>query len=256
MVKSFFGIITLLLSVQLSAQGIPLAQPRFDCKGVFFQTETEVGLEFDMDGAKVFYTINGSKPKLYKRPFKINKTSRLYAFASHPDFGRGDTASLTLQKVKLKPVSLNLKTNPNPEYKAMGANSLIDFEAGGNDLHDGKWVGFLSDSVVLEAVFPEKTPLNTVTVSVLNNPGAWVLPMRKISVYTAVEEGGNWLAAGSWMPEVGRGASSQIRWFPEVQVKRRVTRVKLVIDSFGPLPSGHPGAGNPAWLFLDEILFN
>jgi hypothetical protein len=35
----------------------------------------------------------------------------------------------------------------------------------------------------------------------------------------------------------------------------RSDTIRIQIIPFGKLPEGHPGAGNPAWLFLDEILF-
>jgi hexosaminidase len=33
----------------------------------------------------------------------------------------------------------------------------------------------------------------------------------------------------------------------------RTRYVKVFAKNFGVIPSGNPGAGNPAWLFVDEI---
>jgi hypothetical protein len=33
-------------------------------------------------------------------------------------------------------------------------------------------------------------------------------------------------------------------------------QIKVIVHNSGPLPESHPGKGNPAWLFVDEILFN
>jgi len=30
--------------------------------------------------------------------------------------------------------------------------------------------------------------------------------------------------------------------------------VKLIAKSFGAIPSWHPGAGSPSWIFVDEIV--
>jgi hypothetical protein len=30
--------------------------------------------------------------------------------------------------------------------------------------------------------------------------------------------------------------------------------VRLVAENYGPLPAWHPGRGQPAWIFVDEIV--
>ena len=39
--------------------------------------------------------------------------------------------------------------------------------------------------------------------------------------------------------------------------KQTYTRfVKVVVTNWGEIPAGNPGAGNKAWLFVDEIEVN
>ena len=35
--------------------------------------------------------------------------------------------------------------------------------------------------------------------------------------------------------------------------KEGVFSFEIIVDNFGKLPQWHPAAGNPAWLFVDEV---
>jgi hexosaminidase len=42
--------------------------------------------------------------------------------------------------------------------------------------------------------------------------------------------------------------------FAKLQItKIKTTYVKIIATNFGNIPTGNPGAGEPAWLFCDEI---
>jgi hexosaminidase len=39
-----------------------------------------------------------------------------------------------------------------------------------------------------------------------------------------------------------------------VKIKgRKLIKIKIEANNFGPLPESHPGKGSPSWLFVDEI---
>lgn len=64
---------------------------------------------------------------------------------------------------------------------------------------------------------------------------------------------------GRWNARAGTPWKDQPAKYDDYQrvVLRRVKvdRLRIVVVPYGPLPEGHPGAGKPAWLFLDEIVF-
>jgi hexosaminidase len=36
--------------------------------------------------------------------------------------------------------------------------------------------------------------------------------------------------------------------------KKKTRYLKILVRNYGTIPSGKPGAGNGAWLFIDEVL--
>jgi hexosaminidase len=90
------------------------------------------------------------------------------------------------------------------------------------------------------------------------NYGSWVLPPREISVQTKNNRG-QWRNRVKWTASSAELANMQLQsdfWQKTLKLTAsRSDTIRIQIIPFGKLPEGHPGAGNPAWLFLDEILF-
>lgn len=246
----------LLLPFFSNAQSLQLAPPRLLVSESFFQEKAIVQLEFDFPGAEIFYQIDAGAPRPYKKPVVIRKTCVFSAFCTHPDFTKSVSVTQALIRVKQRPSVIRLATMPHQSYPGSGANGLIDFKQGSNDLHDGQWMGFAGDTVVLEVQFSNKTKIREVVVSALNNPGAWVFPMRKIEVFKANADG-LWQLASMWETDSPEGQDQRPAsvFRKSTPIQATVDKLKIVIYPFGALPDWHPGKGSPAWLFLDELLF-
>ncbi|MBM6697117.1 hypothetical protein H6A11_08855, partial [Bifidobacterium pullorum subsp. saeculare] len=65
------------------------------------------------------------------------------------------------------PEQIRISTPPSEKYPGKGAVSLFDLKKGTADLHDGSWLGFLSDTVSLEVIFMDKINCNKLIVSTI-----------------------------------------------------------------------------------------
>jgi hexosaminidase len=89
--------------------------------------------------------------------------------------------------------------------------------------------------------------VNQVIAHSLDQRASWIWPPASINVFSS---GDNKLYSpvSCINPQI---TSNKITCEFVQPIKARY--VKLVVQNYGIIPDGNPGAGNRAWLFLDEI---
>ena len=97
--------------------------------------------------------------------------------------------------------------------------------------------------------------INKVTIHVLDQNGSWIYLPAQIEI--------------TYIPNVDY-TEDDLKNFPKevkmidpikdkgiktisIESKQNCRYIKVVAKNYGIIPSGNPGAGNPAWLFVDEI---
>ena len=94
-------------------------------------------------------------------------------------------------------------------------------------------------------------------VSTLTNTGSWIFPPRRLEIQAWSEQKDTFqIVAEKDFSDISVSASSgsQILFLKNNPVKSK--RWRVVVLPYGPIPDWHPGKGNPAWLFVDEIRMN
>ena len=116
---------------------------------------------------------------------------------------------------------------------------------------DKEWLGF--DGKDFEAVIDlgEATAVKEVTLRFFNSPGQWIYPPKQASV--AVSTDGK-----SYDKEVEKEVSTAITdkiVTVKIALSGKTPRyLKVKAQNLGTIPSGKQGAGERAWLFVDEIV--
>lgn len=248
----------LLLPVWSNAQALRLAPPKIPADHVFFQGKTSVPLEFDLERAVIRYALNTEPGPLsaeYKQSIEVKQSCTLQAKTFHPDFASSSAVKRQFIRVKYVPSTIRLLTEPNKSYPGKGALSMFDLKKGGGDLHDGNWLGFSGDTVVLEADFKAPVSCKKLLISTLSDLGAWIMPMRAVEVY-GKNKSGSWQKIGQKTLDTQADTSPNYARFEPVPLDTfKTAHFKIVLTPYGSLPAGHAGAGSQAWLFLDEIVF-
>ena len=154
-----------------------------------------------------------------------------------------------------KPVRVTVE--PHPLHPGAGTAGLTDGELGEpNDLRLG-WMGFRGADVDATIDLGKAVPLCSVRVSFLQSvANGMVLPRR---IELAVSDDGKefrTVATQRIDVPVERDAPGQLAVKPLVLEPKDVSAryVRFRAESVGKLPGWHPAAGNPAWLFVDEIV--
>lgn len=259
----FFVFILAILPGIVWSQAYPLATPRILVDSVFFKQSARLQLELDLDNTVIKYTLDGALPldnsPVYDKPVSVKQSTMVRAMAMHPDFIPSTFSEKQLFQITAVPDSFSLHAVPDTNYRGRGQVSLFDLQKGTRDIRDGRWLGFRMDSVVvLDVFFKAPVLYKRLMVSTLFDPNAWVFPPAAIEVLGA-EAGKDLKPMGVWSAKMGpewKERPSRYDLYQKVVLRPvAVERLVIRIIPFGPLPEGHSGAGQPAWLFLDEIFF-
>ncbi len=250
-----------LLPTMLHGQTIQLAPPQFTSGDVFFKGKTSVSMEFALENASIHYAFNGKASvdsPTYTLPLQIDKSLVVSAIACHPDFLPSAPTERYFVAASHTPDSMHLFRAAHEKYPGKGAASLFDLKKGSTNIQDGNWLGFSGNTVIVEALFLDKTLCKKLVLSTLSDYKSWILPFKKVTVQ-GKNRAGNWIEIGQWAAaDTSKLIAEKAEYanFITLKLNRLKTRTfRIEIEPFGNLPEGHPGAGSPAWLFLDEIIF-
>ncbi len=237
-----------------------LADPIVQFDRILFQESAMITLDAALENTSIFYTLNGEDPTigstLYQHPIVLTESAVVKVRAFHPDCRSSEVVSQQFLQVK-RPLDVKkcvLTNQPAKQYSGQGGQSLFDLQKGSLDFHDGHWLGFNGNDLEVDLELKEATSFSSLTISNLKNQSSWIFPIRKIEIYSS-DDGQAYTLIQS--EEYAEGDTP----FPAAQifktlvfrpVKTRFLKIKALNQ--GEIPAWHPGAGTPAWLFIDEII--
>ena len=224
-----------------------------------FTTDTEngeivVNLSTMGDG-DIYYTLDGSEPtsasNKYEAPVKIKENATIKAVVGRPaGNSRVFSKKITCSKSTAKPVTLRVA--PSKGYEFKGGPEMADGLIGDSNYKTGRWLGFQGKD--LDAAIDLKQPVEISKVSFNTNvvKGDWIMGAAGVTVKVS-EDGKNFKEVVSkTIPSLKQSDKDGI--YPQevtfAPVKARYVEVIIKSDK---LPAWHGGAGNPAYLFVDEI---
>ena len=224
-----------------------------------FTTDTEngeivVNLSTMGDG-DIYYTLDGSEPtsasNKYEAAVKIKENATIKAVVVRPaGNSRVFSEKITFSKSTAKPVTLRVA--PSKGYEFKGGPDMADGLIGDSNYKTGRWLGFQGKD--LDAAIDLKQPVEISKVSFNTNvvKGDWIMGAAGVTVKVS-EDGKNFKEVVSkTIPSLKQSDKDGI--YPQevtfAPVKARYVEVIIKSDK---LPAWHGGAGNPAYLFVDEI---
>ena len=106
----------------------------------------------------------------------------------------------------------------------------------------------------MEGVVEFKSPMTVSTIStrIFHAPDSWVWKPSKVEVYRS-EDGVHFQLLGSIsLADIVKSGVHDVSVSFE---KSSIKYLKVVALNQGKIPDGSPGAGNPSWMFVDELEF-
>lgn len=257
MIRSIWIIVQFLFFAQVifAQKQYQLAPPLAGFASVFFDKTTTLSFEFNQPGSSIRYTTDGSEPvvtsQLYQKPLIISQNSIIInAKSFSTGFIPSETVAIQFFS-KGKPIANISSSTPNPKYAGNGPSALMDNKSGGTNHGNKAWLGFDSDSVVVDLFLEKGISVSKVLLHGLNNQPAWIFPPARVDVYSVEENKTLLLKSQSFETIKEAKTETKAIWIdlPATTVKQ----LRMVVFPIAALPDWHPGKGSKAWVFMDEI---
>ena len=230
----------------------------FDTRGVC-ETGDGVSVVLEAQGeTPIRYTLDGSEPTvdspLYTEPVKITESCTLKARSERGGqmSGRTFEKSFTAHKAMGRPVEIITTTHPNYTFNC--PDLLTDGLVGEGPYNSGDFAGWYNQpfEVVADMSGDE---YSEVTLSTIVFKYDWIMNPTSFTILTS-EDGENFTEVAHMDIEcVGQmddanGCQDYTLTFGQTSAKY----LKVIAGCCTSLPEWHPGAGHPAFLFVDEVI--
>lgn len=240
-------------------QVLPLNDPVVAPKSSFFRDEIQVLLSHPISGVELRYTLDGTEPDsvhglAYTAPISVKSPTVVKTKAYKSGWLSSQKATRTFHRSLYRPSRVTLANRPHPKYRGREALALFDLESGGDSHLDGKWLGFHGQQLVASMHFDAAIDFDAIGINVKQNYGIHIYPPKTVEIWGGVDSTSAKLLA-RFRPELAKpGQASSKRMVDAVCSGKAVKYLRVVAEPYGPIPTGYPGEGNPAWIFVDELV--
>ena len=216
--------------------------------------EAVLTIQGDVD---IHYTLDGSEPTMespvYQGPIEIRETCTLKAKA----FREGMTTKTYTRNFaghKAMGHNVTITTNPHRSYVYGAPANLTDGIRGEELYTSGEWAGWCGTPFEAVIEMDPETEVTGVTLGTLIIKGDWVFNPTGITICTS-ENGEDFkeiahIDYAVFSQEDPDGIHDFSIDFPAVSAQY----LKVIGHTLTKLPDWHPGAGNPGFLFVDEVI--
>ena len=166
----------------------------------------------------------------------------------------------TLKKLKraiiknlAKGRKISICTPYSNKYPIDGVKALTDGLLGDFDFHHN-WIGFEAEDMLLIVDFQEDVIISTIGMNFLKAVNSWVFQPEKITIEVS-KDGKNYSKISALKGD-NSDRNYLIKSIPYIikfdPVETRY--LKIYAKSMKLCPDWHRGFGNPAWIFIDELI--
>jgi alpha-L-fucosidase len=211
--------------------------------------------EYKNPKVSMYYTTDGTDPsdksELYTKPVQLKLPLNVKSVLYYATRKFGDISTLQL------PVSFGklatFKNPPSQKYAASGAASLTDGLHGKVKFTSGNWLGF--DGKDFEAILDmgKKMNIHSASLSYLVCTRSWIFEPVEILI-EASPDGKEFkpVLSKKFNPAMWKSADA-VKEFSDVFPAVNARYIRFTAKNRGTCPPGHPGSGDKAWIFVDEI---
>lgn len=222
-----------------------------------FVDSLTIKLGVEMKGAIIRYTLDGNEPDstsiVYKEPIIIDSDTKIKAKAFKKDWYPSAALQRDFYKIKYEVTKYTIVDEPEIRYP--GSSKLFDLKEGSLAFKDGRWTGFLGYDLNTTVDLGTEKTISKVSVNCLENVGNWIILPTKLELYVSHQK-------ESGFKKVGELRIKRLDDSREPMVKRYTLEVpatvgrffKIIVKNPTVLPPWHDGAGQPSWIFIDEII--
>lgn len=238
--------------------GYNYAKHIFDVNAALVPDPANGSLEISLtklgDG-EIYYTLDGTDPTRastkYEAPVQIKENADFRAVVVRSSgTSRIFHENIYFNKATMKPIAL--KEQPSNGYVFNGAPVLADGLRGNDNYKTGRWLGFQGKDLDAVIDLKEPTTFNKVFFNTNVVKGDWIMGASGVTVKVS-DDGKSFREIASRDIPALQATDKDGLYPQEITFDPQKARYIEVIIHGSLLPAWHGGAGNPAFLFVDEI---
>lgn len=218
-----------------------------------FEGKQKVEIHSIEKDVQIYYSLDTGEFKLYKKPFTIDKTTRLTAFARRENSKSKMVSAEFIRRPNN--YAIELKSEFVPHYHGGGAQILLDGVHGTENWKKGDWQGY--QGIDFEAIIDLKGKQNIsqVGATFVQDSRSWILLPKKFEVFYSTDKGKTYQLFDEVNIEVEplREDIFIEKVLTEVQ-ELKADHLKVKAYFYGKLPEGHTSEGEDSYIFIDEII--
>jgi len=202
-------------------------------------------------GLPLMVRLNEDTARPYTEPFPLPASGRVTAFTGK-DGRVTDQAQAEFRLHRALGRSVRFSRPPDAPYDRGGAAVLVNGVMGSAmRFTDPEWLGWNGGDAELLIDLGASTSVSSLSFRYFHAPDSWV--WHPASVTLSISEDGERFRevhAGEVVAKPSPLVQAYATVFEEVQTRY----LRLTVRNRGKIPAGSPGAGSPAWLFVDEVV--
>jgi predicted alpha-1,2-mannosidase len=230
--------------------------PFYQAASNSFQDSLEIIIRHIDDDQRIYYQIEDEKHgldyDLYQDPLSTGKAITLNAYATKDLNSTSKLAKASFYKIH-HDWQITIKNPYSAQYTGGGDMGLIDGQRGGPNFRTGSWQGY--QGVDFEVIIDMGAIKNVskIGVSFLQDQRSWIFMPEEVEFYIS-QNTKDYLAVGTLKNDVSDSLQEAvIKDFFIESIKGKGRYVKIRAVNRGVCPEWHVGAGEKAWIFVDEI---
>lgn len=206
--------------------------------------------------AEIYYTTDGTIPDQnsfkYKNRIQIKESTKFKAVA----YASGVASKIVEAQYLRIPGGRKLTiTNPySSQYTAGGDIGLVDYIKGGENFRTGSWQGYYGVDLEVVIDLGKIQRIQEISAGFLQEQRSWIWMPRTVE-YSISEDGVTFHRIASLKNEIADTVKGGFtKEFIKKEINKNTRYIKVFAKSIEVCPDWHVGAGNKAWIFIDEIL--
>jgi hexosaminidase len=232
----------------------------YDLGVKYSQAKNKEGLSVELSApfsnSEIHFTVNGNEPGLYSQkyssPLILKNSVTLKAAYFENGVKQGNTFIQEFSINKATGKDITFINQPRKRYSVGEAFSIVDGVTGKLPWSGRDWLGFLGDDLNATIDLGREEEISHVIVDVLSAELSWIYLPKEIEIFVS-SDGVHYVSVKKVGWEILKNYERNVDiGFDKINAKY----VKIIAKNFGKIPSGKPGEGTDAWLFVDEISVN
>ncbi len=195
----------------------------------------------------------GKKSTLFLNPIASGKPGTLFATVSRNGYFSETVQSWNIVANKASGSEITYKSSFSNAFEAGGKLALIDGIMASTNLQDGSWQGFEGNDLDVVIDLGKPIQIKKISCNFLRDNNSWVFLPKQVTVLVS-DDGITYKSIGESIFSSEKETNAILIQPVLFSLKGNARFIKLVAINQGVCPGWHPGSGNKAWLFADEIV--